>query len=312
MRIASLNELPSPPPDKTGWPWTEQSPVLPERMPDGSEWPKISIVTPSFNQGQFIEETIRSVLLQNYPNLEYIIMDGGSTDESVEIIKKYAPWLTYWVSEKDEGQSDAINKGFSMANGDILAWLNSDDFFVEQTFKNVSLNLGLDAPNWLIGECYFFNADSNRRTLVAPANIITPESLLQWYAGNGFSQPSTFWNRMIFEKSGALDKSLSYVMDIDLWYRLSKISVPIVINKVLSSYRIHDLAKTFAQSQCSDNELFFWISKILIKEKNYDLLSNILRKHKSSNAMLNRLTSHLVIGNFILLWKNFINKNILS
>lgn len=96
----TVKDLPPPPPDKTGWPWTEQTEPLPELMPDGSsEWPLISIVTPSYNQGDFIEETIRSVLLQGYPNLEYIIIDGGSTDNSIEIIQKYKPFLAYWISE---------------------------------------------------------------------------------------------------------------------------------------------------------------------------------------------------------------------
>ena len=99
-------------------------------MPDGKTWPKISIVTPSYNQGEFIERTIRSVLLQGYPNLEYIIIDGGSTDRSVELIGKYEPFIRYWVSEPDKGQSNAINKGFQHASGGIFAWLNSDDIYL--------------------------------------------------------------------------------------------------------------------------------------------------------------------------------------
>jgi cellulose synthase/poly-beta-1,6-N-acetylglucosamine synthase-like glycosyltransferase len=129
MRCPTLNELTSPPADKTGWPWTEESPLLPDKMEGDCDWPKISIVTPSYNQGRFIEETIRSVLLQGYPNLEYIIIDGGSTDNSVEIINKYEPWLTYWVSEPDRGQSHGINKGFEKATCEVFGWLNSDDYF---------------------------------------------------------------------------------------------------------------------------------------------------------------------------------------
>src|SRR5215469_2917833 len=118
MRNARLADLPPPPAGHTGWPWTIESMPSPPARTDGSPWPTISIVTPSYNQGQFIEETIRSVLLQGYPALEYIIIDGGSTDQSVEIIKKYEPWLTYWISESDRGQSHAINKGFKRATGE--------------------------------------------------------------------------------------------------------------------------------------------------------------------------------------------------
>ena len=138
MRCPTLRDLPPPPQGKTGWPWTDESSQLPDRMPDGSPWPRISIVTPSLNQDQFIEETIRSVLLQGYPNLEYIIIDGGSIDSSMKVIREYQLWLLYWQSEPDPGQSAAINKGFEVGRGDILAWLNSDDVYLPQTCSIVA------------------------------------------------------------------------------------------------------------------------------------------------------------------------------
>src|ERR1043166_2255932 len=117
VRCPRLKDLPDPLPNKAGWPWTEESNPPNNGTPVGPEWPCVTLVTPSFNQGEFIEETIRSVLLQGYPNLEYLVLDGGSTDNSVEIIKKYSPWLSYWVSETDAGQSDAVNRGLKRASG---------------------------------------------------------------------------------------------------------------------------------------------------------------------------------------------------
>ena len=116
-RPPQLNELHTPPQGKSGWPWTEASPAAAETLPDGSPWPKISVVTPSYQQGQFLEETLRSVLLQGYSNLEYFVMDGGSTDGSKEIIEKYSPWINDWQSGPDRGQSDAINQGFAKSTG---------------------------------------------------------------------------------------------------------------------------------------------------------------------------------------------------
>jgi glycosyltransferase involved in cell wall biosynthesis len=126
MHCPNLQELPMPPAGATGWPWTKGSQSLPAQMPDDRESPRVTVVTPSFNQGRFLEATLRSILLQGYPNLEYLVLDGGSTDSSVEI-KKYERWLTYWVSERDGGQSAAINRGLRMGRelGDSLEDLMS-------------------------------------------------------------------------------------------------------------------------------------------------------------------------------------------
>src|SRR6185312_15779847 len=126
-----LDELPRSPRGKNGWPWTEPTSKSEVFVQPRSIGPRVSIVTPSYNQGQFIEETIRSVLLQGYSNLEYIVIDGGSTDNTVEIIKRYEPWLSYWVSEPDAGQTNAINKGFAVATGEIFGFINSDDLLVQ-------------------------------------------------------------------------------------------------------------------------------------------------------------------------------------
>jgi len=135
MGPIKLSDLPSPGKGRRGWPWTESTPEV-THDENILRWPKISIITPSYNQGEFIEETIRSVLLQGYPNLEYIVIDGGSTDNTVQILQKYEPFLKY-ISEPDKGQADAINKGLRMATGEIVAYLNSDDVYIQGTFLKI-------------------------------------------------------------------------------------------------------------------------------------------------------------------------------
>ncbi len=130
MRCPRVTDLPCPPPGKTGWPWTSESAVMPERMMNGRHWPTISIVTPNYNYAHFLEATIRSILLQGYPNLEYVIIDDGSTDESMEVIEKYGPWLSSYETGPNQGQYEAINRGFAKTTGPIMAWLNSDDMYL--------------------------------------------------------------------------------------------------------------------------------------------------------------------------------------
>lgn len=251
MRCPTLAELPPPPPGKTGWPWTAESEQLPETMPalsgaegpSGGLWPRVSIVTPSYNQGQFIEETIRSILLQGYPELEYFIFDGGSTDGSVEIIKRYAPWLTYWTSEPDDGQSDVLKQGFERATGEIVAWLNSDDLYLPRAIHRAVSALAQQPDAALVyGLCEFVNAEGEFLQIYGRPRFVK-ELLLE---GNTIPQPSTFIRRASMENVGGINPQLYYVMDYDLWIRISQTGQLYSIPEVLSRFRVHKESKTFS------------------------------------------------------------------
>lgn len=314
MHCPSLKDLPPPPPGKRGWPWTKGSPPLPPTMPNSDPWPKISIVTPSFNQGQFIEETIRSVLLQNYPNLEYIIIDGGSTDNSVEIIKKYEPWLKYWVSEPDRGQSHAMNKGFMLSNGEIMAWLCSDDLYKINTLMYAANILNNENSNWLAGSADIINADS-KTTSIINIKDISINSFFRWLI-YCFPQPSVFWKRSIWEKTNYLDRNLHYTMDIDLWFQMYNIEPPITSSIVFSCLRHHIKSKTSgAESYKFLQEYQEWLKNLMCNnqtKKNsyfYGKLAEQLIVLQKKEANLERIKKHLIFGNLIKFWKSIINKN---
>jgi glycosyltransferase involved in cell wall biosynthesis len=202
--------------------WTAQ--VFSETAPENRSYPRISIITPSYNQGQFIEETIRSVLLQGYSNLEYIIIDGGSSDCTVDIIKKYEPWISYWVSEPDRGQTHAINKGLERATGEIIAYLNSDDFYLPGTFFKVAEQF-LQHPetDLLHGRCRYVN-EQGEKIGEQFADITRFDEIVDlwgvWWKKRQFVQPEVFWSRRITEKIGCFNESLYYVMDYDYWCRI--------------------------------------------------------------------------------------------
>ncbi|NEU06799.1 glycosyltransferase [Flavihumibacter sp. R14] len=229
-----LKELPLPAVSKSGWPWTEETD--PEIYKTAVSWPKLTIVSPSYNQGEFLEQTIRSILLQNYPNLEYIIIDGGSTDQSKEILKKYSPWISYWQSEKDNGQGQAINLGFSLASGDYYAWINSDDYYLKDIFQLVISQFLRSKASFIYGYGlnYHIKSDSLELVKILPfldffINIPT------------LIQPSTFWSAKI---NKPIWEELYCSLDFELWIRLVKGNNRHLIKKPLSVAHVHDKSKT--------------------------------------------------------------------
>jgi glycosyltransferase involved in cell wall biosynthesis len=213
MRCPSLDELPPPPLGRTGWPWTEETP----RFEDANA-PKISIVTPSYMQAGFLEETIRSVLLQGYPTLEYFVLDAGSTDGTVEVIRKYEQWLTGWRSERDRGQSAAVNEGWAKATGELVAWINSDDWYQPGAFAAVAkAALGNPGATWFAGHVDDHTVDGAfiKRH---PARHMPLDELLGKHR-YGFHQPGMFWRASHLREVGALDEALHNSFDCELWAR---------------------------------------------------------------------------------------------
>jgi hypothetical protein len=240
------------------WPWNFRLNQIPECMPSGKSWPKISVVTPTFNAGDYLEQTIRSVLFQGYPNLEYIVIDGGSTDQTQAILQRYDKELTKWVSEPDKGQSNAINKGFQLATGEILAWLNGDDFYVPGSLFKVALAFEKYQSDLIVGGCQLIQGfDSQPFKLhrcklpLAKPSKLSLQDLLKldecWQEGHFFYQPEVFWTKDIWERSGGyVDENLYFSMDYDLWVRMAAAGATIAhIADPLTIFRMHPAQKTF-------------------------------------------------------------------
>ena len=205
---------------------------------------KLSIITPSYNQGKFIEKTILSVIEQSYKNIEYIIIDGGSTDNTLDIIKKYEDRISYWVSEPDKGQSDALNKGFARATGNVFAWINSDDYYELDILTKVMKKF--DNPNISIlnGNCMMHYSNSGRTFIDKSGFINTSRMLKYWKPYFCPPQPSIFFRRTVWDDVGVLNELLNYSMDLDLWLRMSLKYEFTFYNEILSHYLIHDSSKS--------------------------------------------------------------------
>ncbi len=205
------------------------------------DFPLVSVITPSFNQGCFLRETIESVLSQDYPNLEYIIMDGGSTDESLSIIAEYAhdPRLT-WYSGPDGGQASAIEKGFQRSKGTILAWLNSDDFYMPHAISKAVAFLQSSKADFVYGDAVWVDQDSR---LIRYALMPQFQDAI-FKLRLGIQQPSSFWSRHIWEKAGGLNPDFHCLMDRDFFWRMSRITRPRHMDEYLSAARIYEDTKS--------------------------------------------------------------------
>lgn len=221
-----------------------------------AQLPKITIITPSYNQGQFLGKTIESVLSQNYPNVEFLVMDGGSTDNSVEILRSYGKKIQ-WVSEKDKGQTDALIKGIARTSGEIIGYLNSDDLLKPGSLEAVGKIFQENSQvQWITGDYEIIDAQGNRQDeFVRWYKRVQREimSLFPFLTGfflginNPIIQPSTFWRRSLYNQVGGFKSELRYTMDYDLWLQFLEVSQPKIIPQVLSQFRIHGQSKGGSQ-----------------------------------------------------------------
>ena len=279
-----LRELPEPPRGKTGWPWTEESGCLPSGRPEGDSWPGVSVITPSFNQAQFIEETIRSILLQGYPNLEYFVIDGGSTDGSVEIIKKYSQWLSYWVSQTDGGQSDAINRGLRMASGAFATWINSDDLLSKNALFEHASRIGFAPDTVFLGDCIYIDKTGKLLSLHT-GRVQSLEDLVRiktvWGVGGHIVQPEVLFPRELALSIGGVNPDNHFTMDYELWGRLfltgakfQYTGIPFGMFREHPEQKIHDALRTIESLLKTAAKLII-LADCFTDEKKRELLAEL-------------------------------------
>jgi glycosyltransferase involved in cell wall biosynthesis len=248
----NLNRLPSVPQGQSGWPWTAQTAVPIDSAT--VEWPRITVVTPSYQQGGYVEECLRSVLLQNYPNLEYIVIDGGSTDGSADIIARYSPFLAYWHSQKDAGQGDAINQGFARSTGDLLGWINSDDLLLPGALFAVAREFLRGNPDLVYGDA--LNAFEDDRTIQYWQGYWLRRSFMKF--GGLISSHAVFWRRSIHVPIWA---QLNCAIDGELWQRLVPGRRVRYLPQPLGVCRVHGESKSNAErwkARWKQDEQMIW------------------------------------------------------
>src|SRR3990172_2353225 len=229
-----------------------------------SPLPRITVVTPSYNQGQFLEQTVLSVLNQGYPDLEYIVRDGGSTDGSVEILRKYTGRIHYWRREKDKGQADAVKRGFERATGEILCWVNSDDILIPGALSAVGEYFASNPDTeLLVGGCVQIDErgelwkDRKNRLAFNLGTEVTHHQLL--FIGCRFAQPASFWKRSVFFEVGGFDTSLRFCFDYDMYLRMTKRKPGTRLPRFLAAFRVHLASKssTLTEIRSKENQILY-------------------------------------------------------
>jgi hypothetical protein len=285
-----------PPSSRRLYGWPENADLtLPEKLSADPERPLFSIVIPTLNQGPYIEDTLLSILWQGYDNVEIIVVDGGSTDDTPMLLERYRPWIRVLISEPDRGQSDAINKGFRRASGSILAWLNSDDFFLPGAFHTV-LECFASQPSrrWVIGSGDIISADQ-RFLRHVPGREGSAETLRGMEKGWFLLQQSCFWRASLWQEVGGVDESLSLLMDFDLWWRFSQHCSGIVTQNKLGAMRYYPTVKTRRQVDLFPAELATIYARYGASEQLAGMVQKLLKEKALLGKRLTTLERQLPV-----------------
>ena len=274
------------------------------RVPDTKTEPsldggkKLSIVIPSMNQGATIEDTILSIVNQDYNNYEIIVIDGGSRDETPRVIEKYRDWVDIFVSEIDEGQSEAINKGFRLASGNIHAWINSDDYYLPGAFREaMEIFNRTDKVDVIVGGGTIVNRESEYLKNI-DSMVMDRKNLLEWEKGRWIMQQSCFWTSDIWKKSGGVDESLHLLMDYDLWLRFAELGRSRVIEKQLAVMRYYPEVKTVSMRGKMNEEIAYVYAKNRAYDELRRMVNRLVEKHTELENLLDadrRKLSHRII-----------------
>jgi glycosyltransferase involved in cell wall biosynthesis len=283
LKPASLRHL-------YGWSNSEAEPrIQPQRsgvVSRTQEKIRISIVIPTLNQGDTIEDTFLSILAQDYGNLEIIVMDGGSSDATLSVLESYKPWISHLISEKDDGQSQAINKGFRLASGEIFAWINSDDYYLPGTLHKVVSHFNSDPDiRFAVGSGDVVSKDHAFLRHV-PALEMDQETMLNWRNDRWIMQQSCFWLRSLWEEVDGVDESLHLLMDYDLWFRFSRLTSACVITDVLAAMRYYPDVKTVRQKDKFLGEMAYVLAKNGAYQEVRALVADLVREKSSAQKDL--------------------------